>query len=290
MTNHGRIVLVTCRAWPDISVSDAELATELRRCGYEVDAQPWNDAPISAFTSADLVVLRSNWDYHHDLEAFEEWLDTVESSPAKLYNDAVLVRDHLHKGYLCRFADLGVQTAKTLVLGEFDARAIRSWASDLALDQVVLKPAWGASGHDVCLVHLSDLDGASTQWEASERRDLLAQSLVPEIHEGETSPVFFGESFSHAILRRPAADDFRANSQYGCQMGLAPLNDPTKIEFAQTVLSMLPMVPTYARVDVVGTGDNVTLMELELNEPALGLHLAAGAAARFADVLLGRSK
>lgn len=42
-----------CRAWPDISVGDAELAGELRRRGYKVDAEPWNDAPISVFTSAD---------------------------------------------------------------------------------------------------------------------------------------------------------------------------------------------------------------------------------------------
>lgn len=286
MTDRLRIVLATCRAWPDISASDAELASELRSRGHTVDAASWNDAPTSAFTSADVVVLRSNWDYHHDLPAFEHWLDEVSASPVQLHNDASLVRDHLHKDYLLRLADQEVPTPKTIVLDEFDASAIRSWATAEQLDRVVLKPAWGASGHDVRLVELDDLDDETERWQTSDRRELLAQSFVEAIRDGETSLVFFGNEFSHALLRVPAPGDFRANSNYGSQMAPAPSVDPSKVEVARQALATLPVVPTYARVDVAGTGDSATLMELEINEPALGLHLAPGSAVRFADALL----
>lgn len=109
---------------------------------------------------------------------------------------------------------------------------------------------------------------------------------MPEISDGETSLVFFANQFSHALHRQPSAGDFRANSEYGSTMTRAADVDPAKIAFAASVLATLPSTPTYARVDIVGSGSAVTLMELELNEPALGLHLAAGSAARFADALL----
>lgn len=287
MTDPQRIVLVTCRAWPELSTSDAELARELRCRGHTVVAAPWNDSPTSTFTSANVVVLRSNWDYHHDLRAFEDWLDNVAASPAELHNEAASVLYHQHKSYLLRLANRGVPTPRTLVLDEFDVAAISSWVLDHELDRVVLKPAWGASGHDVRVVQVNGLSSERIRWRAGDRRGVIAQSFVPEIKEGETSLVFFGNTYSHALLRRPAAGDFRANSDYGSQMELAPRTDPAKIEVARHALSTLPFVPTYSRVDVTGTGDDVTLMELELNEPSLGLHLSPGAAARFADALLG---
>jgi glutathione synthase/RimK-type ligase-like ATP-grasp enzyme len=288
MSDSRRIVCATCRAWPDLSASDIELANELQRRGHTVVGESWNDAPISAFTSADLVVLRSTWDYHHDLQAFEEWIDAVAASPAELHNDRTLVFDHIHKSYLQSLADQGVPTPSTLILEEFDVGEIRSWASDRHLNRVVVKPAWGASGFDVRLIHLRALDDERTHWEAGDRRDVLVQSYVPEIQDGEASLVFFRNHFSHALLRRPAAGDFRANSNFGSQMVLAPRPDQAKLDVARHALSTLSAVPTYARIDVVGSDDNVTLMELEINEPALGLNLAPGAAVRFADALVGQ--
>jgi len=43
--------------------------------------------------------------------------------------------------------------------------------------------------------------------------------------------------------------------------------------------------PLYARVDGIAHGDTLTLMELELIEPALYMETDAGAADRFADAL-----
>ena len=48
----------------------------------------------------------------------------------------------------------------------------------------------------------------------------------------------------------------------------------------------LAEVPVYARVDVVESAVGPAVIEVELNEPALGLHLDPDAPARFADVVL----
>ncbi|MEM7286074.1 MAG: hypothetical protein AAF480_06960 [Actinomycetota bacterium] len=287
MASGRHIVIVTCERWPDLSTSDAELAAELRLRGHDVAAHPWNAAPLDAFTGADQVVLRSNWDFHHDLAGFEDWLRDVDAGDAELHNAAELVIGHNDKAYLEELRALGVPTPRTLALDDFDVAAVGAWMDSHGYERAVAKPAWGASGHLVELVERHELEGSATRWRArSDGRGLMVQQFVPDIAHGEHALVFFGGEYSHALLRRPAADDFRVNTQYGGTMQLASAVDQTAIEFAAAVLDRLPTVATYARVDVVGAGAAPTLMELELNEPALGLHLAPGAAARFADALL----
>ena len=54
------------------------------------------------------------------------------------------------------------------------------------------------------------------------------------------------------------------------------------------VLSSLPSEPLYARVDGVRRNARFVLMEVEVNAPGLGLHLAPGASDRFAAALVPR--
>ena len=54
------------------------------------------------------------------------------------------------------------------------------------------------------------------------------------------------------------------------------------------VLGSLPSEPLYARIDGVRHDGRFVLMEVEVNEPGLGLHLAPGAGDRFADALADR--
>jgi len=290
MTSARRIVIVTCREWPALSVSDSALAAELRRRGHTVVALPWNDAPLDGFTSADAVILRSNWDFHHDLASFDHWLVEVDKSSAELHNPAAIVRRFNHKSYLHDFAGLGIPTPATLRVDSFDDGAISKWMQQRGFDSVVIKPAWGASGHNVERIRRVELGRARARWEAEpDRRDVLVQEFVPDISNGETALVFFGHRFSHALHRQPDAQDFRVNSQYGGTMTLASHVDREARALAEAVMGTIPAALTYARVDIVGSGSTVRLMELEVNEPALGLHLAPGSAVRFADALLSPS-
>ena len=62
------------------------------------------------------------------------------------------------------------------------------------------------------------------------------------------------------------------------------------VDLAASALATLPTPPTYIRVDVVGRGSTMRIMELEVNEPDLGCHLVPKFATRFADALLGARK
>ncbi|MEM7339939.1 MAG: hypothetical protein AAF467_14890 [Actinomycetota bacterium] len=280
------IVLVTCNRWPAISASDAELARELSARGHNVRGLPWNGAPIGAFTSADLVVLRSNWDFHHDPSGFERWLDEIDRSDVELRNPAELVRPMLDKRYLNGLAAAGFRTPITLITENFDLADVISWTDDHALHQLVIKPLWGASGHGVELASREDLPALADRWRQDpERRPLLIQEFVPEVRNGEHALVFFKGEFSHALLRA-ASDDFRVNSQYGGVTSAVTAVDPSIVEFGRKVEAALPEIATYARIDVVSNGTDHVLMEVEINEPGLGLDLAPGSAARFAAALL----
>jgi len=99
--------------------------------------------------------------------------------------------------------------------------------------------------------------------------------------------VFFDGAFSHGLRRVPVAGKFRINTQYGGRIEAITLT-PDVIDAMAAVLALLPERPLYARVDGVARAGRFMLIEVEVNEPGLGLDLVAGAAERFADAVIAR--
>lgn len=296
-----KIALATCITYPNLSVSDGLLATALTKRGHQVSAGPWN-GPDESFTSQDMVVLRSNWDYHSHVEAFLAWLAELSGAGVQVVNDVDLVRWNIDKRYLL---ELGAKAVPIPAIAPFDpinvdtdvnadvdavvnADRIRSWLHDIGRDRAVLKPAWGASGHLVETVAIDDPPSVIEQLsERSDGRAFIAQEFVPEIDGGEHALVFFGGRHSHAFLRVPQAGEFRVNSGHGGRV--EPVEaDPALIRFGHQVLEALPGPPVYARIDCLLTADGPVLMEVELNEPSLCLDLSPGAGDRFAEAIFAR--
>jgi glutathione synthase/RimK-type ligase-like ATP-grasp enzyme len=118
--------------------------------------------------------------------------------------------------------------------------------------------------------------------------EMVVQEFLHEVVEsGEASYVFFDGVFSHATLKRPAAGDFRVNSDY---RGTVEAFDPDEslVRQAGAVLDVLDQVPLYARVDGVTRDGALLVTELEVNEPALSMTLAPGSAERFAEATVRR--
>src|SRR4029077_9194837 len=115
--------------------------------------------------------------------------------------------------------------------------------------------------------------------------DVMVQPLLSEVGDaGEWSLVFFGRRFSHAVLKRPAAGDYRVQWEFGGSAVSASPPAPL-IADAERVIAAAPGVPLYARVDGVEREGRLVLMELELIEPHLFLSWGDGAAARLAGAL-----
>ncbi|MEM7016006.1 MAG: hypothetical protein AAF512_01550 [Pseudomonadota bacterium] len=283
-----KIIIATSKAWSPISTSDKLYAEALRQYGITVEGIPWNDAPLSAFTEADAVILRSNWDYHQDLPAFQHWLSALESSTAQVFNPIELVRWNLDKRYLLELSEHGLPVPETRMIESVD-KTLASF-DELNCSRAVIKPAWGASGFGVELVDAANCQAVVEHIQQQiPDRPLLMQAFVPEIADGEHSLVFFDAQFSHAFIKRPAEGEYRINSQYGGKNSANMDINAALLALADSILDILPCTPLYARIDLVlRQNGEAVLMEVEVNEPALGLTFSADAPAHFARATLQR--
>jgi glutathione synthase/RimK-type ligase-like ATP-grasp enzyme len=283
-----RICFVTCRAWPEISESDRLAQRALEARGATVAGRAWN-GPGAAWGDFDAIVLRSNWDYHFEPDAFLDWLDRVERTGARIWNSPALVRWNLSKAYLLELAAAGVPTVPTVILegetgGGLEAvMAARGWR------RIVLKPVVSASAHNTRLVSAATVDEAAAALASGGiRRPALVQPFVEEIQtRGEWSLVFIDGGLTHAVLKRPAAGEFRVQPRLGGTVLALALPDGARA-VARAALAALPGAPLYARIDGVETAAGFLIMEVEVNEPGLFFPHAPAAADRFAEALLRR--
>ena len=280
-----RFCFVTCRRWPDISESDRVAQRALEARGALVEGRPW-DGPGTAFAGFDAVVLRSNWEYHLHPDRFRAWLDGLERAGARIWNPPDLVRWNLSKRYLIALQAAGVPMIPTVLLDARDPRdGLEAVMARHGWDRAVLKPEFGASAHDTRLVTAATAREAAAEL-ASGDGPVLMQPFVEEIQtRGEWSLVFIDSVFTHAVLKRPAAGDFRVQPRLGGTV--EPAHPPDDVlAAARAALAALPAPSLYARIDGVETRDGFRVMEVEVNEPGLFFTHAPHAAERLAAAIL----
>jgi len=284
----SRVCFVTCLLWPDISESDGLVARALERGGVRVEARAWNERTAD-FGGFDAVVLRSNWDYHFEPEAFLGWLDRLERTGARLFNPPALVRWNVSKRYLIALRAAGVPTVATALLEDESRAGLEAMMRGRGWSAAVLKPEIGASAHDTRLVTGETVaEAAAAIATGIIRRPVLVQPFVEEVRtRGEWSLIFIDGALTHSVLKRPAAGDFRVQSHLGGTTRAEPA-PPGVADAARAALHALPAAPLYARIDGVETAAGFLIMEVEVNEPGLFFTHAPAAAPVFAEAILRR--
>ncbi len=217
----------------------------------------------------DLVLPLLAWGYQRDAAQWFRALDDWQAASLPMANPVPLLRWNTDKRYLGELAEKGVSTVPTLfteALTEADLTTGRARFGG----EIIIKPAisGGADG-----TYRLGADDAVPKDVAG--KTMLVQPMMAAItEEGEYSLFYFGGKFSHAILKRPAAGDFRVQEQFGGRE--VAVEAPTgATALAEASLAAAPCPALYARVDMVrDAGGAFCLMELELIEPALFLHLA----------------
>jgi glutathione synthase/RimK-type ligase-like ATP-grasp enzyme len=260
----------------------------LERRGVAVTGLAWN-GDDQRFADFDAVIFRSNWDYHHSLDAFIAWLDRLDATGVPVWNPTRLVRWNLSKRYLLELAGAGVPTVPTVVL-EGDAAAQlprvlaqRGWTS------AIVKPIVSASAHGTTLIrdgHAAPVVAALA--DGSMRQPVLVQPFVEEIvTRGEWSVVFIDGAVTHTVLKRPGPGDFRVQPSHGgsAEALAAPAD---VLAAAHRAVAALPVPPLYARIDGVQTREGFAVMEVEVHEPGLAFTLAPSAADQFAEAIVRR--
>ena len=278
----SRFGLITYEALPQLQDDDRLLLAALAGRGHDARPAIWTDTSID-WRAFDALVLRSCWDYHLLPGAFRHWLDVIEAAGVQLFNAPAIARWNMDKFYLRELASHGVGTVPTRFFEPGAFVSMRELREATGWGDVIVKPAVSATAWRLARVANGDelpddVRGAMT----TDR--YLAQPFMPQIADGEWSLIFFGGRFSHAVLKRPQAGEFRVQEEYGGAAIALPPPDGF-IEAASRALAAAPGDPLYARVDGIAYEDGFMLIELELLEPALYLGTSAGAADRFAAAI-----
>lgn len=268
---------------------DAVLLAALADRGVEADAAAWNDPAID-WGAADLVVIRSTWDYQYARDAFVAWAEHVEAVTA-LANPAATMRANTDKRYLRDLEAAGVPVVPTCFLEPGQPPAV---PPALAGQPIVVKPAISAGARDTARYEPGDHEAAAGHVARllDTGRTVLLQPYQHRVDEaGEAALVFIDGRFSHALHKaaRLPAGHGRAGTQVAPESITPREPSPAERDVAEQVLAAAGGEGLlYARVDLVDSPDGPQLLELELTEPSLFLARAEGADARLADAVVAR--
>lgn len=250
--------------------------------GWQVTEVSWTDTKVD-WNDFEVVVIRSPWDYQDHPQQFLDVLQQIEASDAVLLNSLATVQWNISKSYLKTFASNGVPIVPTLWFTTFDLAAMQQAYSDWDTPELIIKPQISANADDTFRLPPAELAAKSNQLASlfSDREHMVQPFLSAIVEEGEYSLFYFAGTYSHAILKKPATDDFRVQEEHGGE--LLEIEPELALRAAgDKVIAALPEPLLYARVDVVRHQGEFVLMELEAIEPSLYFNMSAAAAGNFA--------
>ncbi|RXM39779.1 hypothetical protein BOQ62_09500 [Chryseobacterium sp. CH21] len=249
---------------------DTELINFLINKGLDIVPTIWND-PNVVWSSYDVVIIKSPWDYHNHLHEFLNWLNSLEKLGVKVLNPVGIIQWNSDKHYLKNVAEKGLPVIPAEYL-EKGTVLKRHFFDHFNTEKLVVKPCVSAGAQNTITVSKDNFDERSAEIETLlKEQDYMVQPFVEEIKNGEWSFLFFNGKYSHCSLKTPKQGDFRVQHYHGGSISY-PVPDPLHIEQAGLYLKSLPEETLYARVDGVLINNSFHLMELELIEPYLFLN------------------
>ncbi|MDP1813038.1 MAG: hypothetical protein Q8K92_01170 [Leadbetterella sp.] len=274
-----KIAIATYDKLPDLTFNDQLLIPIFRENGYTVSPEIWDNSEVD-WSSFDIVLIRSTWDYYLKPVKFKNWISQFINSKTRLINSAEMVLKNSHKFYLKELAEKGVNIIPTVFSSEkIELEKLKMW------EKIVIKPAVSAGSHETEIFEVNMLTQEVLD-NKTRAGDWLVQPFLEEIKDaGEISMLFFGGNFSHAIQKVPKAGDFRVQKQFGAQyLKFEP--STTLLSIAKNIVQIAGKESVYARIDGVMTQNGFLLMEVEMIEPDLFFEHTLDGPNRFVEALL----
>jgi len=277
---------------------DERLVELLGERGIEAASPPWDDRSVD-WSSFDLVVARSPWDYTRRLDEFLSWADSIGE---RLENPPAVIRWNSDKHYLADLRDAGLPVVETTYVAPGDEPPPIE-------REIVIKPSVSAGARDTGRFSPGSAAEALALIERINARGATAmvQPFIAGVESsGETAVIMIAGEVSH-VLRKGSllAADEVAPMRTDDALGVAEIMyDPAlvvagsaaadELELASRILAAVGerfgVTPLVARVDMLRdeAGEPV-LLELEAIEPNLYFGQSPGAAERLADAIAARA-
>lgn len=263
------------------------LTEALRSRGADVRVLAWDDEAVD-WSWADVVVIRSTWNYLHRRDDFVAWAERV-SRIAPLHNPAAIIRDNTDKIYLARLAEQGIPTVPTVWLDRgSDASDAVARASALGWRDVVIKPRISAGSFQTQRFMVGD-EASSSEAQSFLREQLSQRAMMVQPYQTHVD-----DSGERAIVVIDGEPLFAARKSPRFASGPLEISaalpiEPDELALARHILAGFERL-LYARVDLVrGEDGRPRLMELELTEPYLMLDRDPSALGCFAAAILAKA-
>ena len=278
------VLLATSSAWPDGEPGGDLIVHALAARGLDARWAVWDDPGVD-WSTADVVAVRSTWDYEERLPEFLAWAEHVERWSLLLHGAAAF-RWNADKSYLLDLAASGLPVVPTVLLD--DPADLAAAAADFH-GRVLVKPRVGAHGRGVVVIERGldlglpvGLQGARGPW--------VVQPVVESVRtEGEQSVFVLGGVPVSQVRKVPAGDELRVHEEYGGSTSRVELDDEAALVATQALAvaqELLGGELCYARVDLMRLADGTLAVgELEAVEPGLYLDVLPENAEAFADVV-----
>lgn len=280
------VLLATFDLMPDGEPGGDLLVAAFADRGVEARWVRWDDPEVD-WAGADLVAVRSTWDYHRRLPDFLAWARRVEEV-TPLLNGAEVFTWNADKIYLAELADV-VPMVPTAALDDTDLagglrRFLDRWGS------IVVKPRTSAGGIGVVVVE----DPVDPRLQGLVRGPWIVQPVVESVRTtGESSVYVLDGVAVSQVDKLPGDGEVRVHELYGGRSRPVPL-DPERAGVARDAVRAVEARTgadlAYARVDLMVWQDRWVVSELELIEPGLYLDIDPANAPRFADAAVRRLK
>jgi glutathione synthase/RimK-type ligase-like ATP-grasp enzyme len=262
-----------------------DLLPFLQNKGLDISAEIWDD-PTVDWEKYDVALLKTPWDYHQKYDQFKLWLDKIQSLNIRLLNDYSIVRWNMDKHYLLEVADSGFDIIPSIFLQQGWNEELKGLFEKLDSEKLIIKPCVsGGSKNTIVLSKNTTIEDKGRVLELISVGDYIVQPLMPQIQEGEWSFIFLNGKYSHTIIKKPKAGDFRVQQIFG---GTIEAASPAQeyIDLAEQCISRFAKGTMYARVDGLMVDGRFMLMELELIEPFLYLSYHSEAVEKYYSALI----
>jgi len=266
--------------WPKVL---ARLQSALDIAGIEAVPTPWTEHVDGGdgLRHFDRVLPLLAWGYHFQHARWLRACETWARDGIAISNSANVLAWNSDKRYLSALAARGVEIPPTIFTDDLSQALVDRVFADTGAGELIVKPAVSGGAWKTQRLRRGDLVGAARG------TPMLVQPYMTTIEtEGETSLLYFGGRFSHAVNKRPVAGEFRIQEEFGGLYSPVPSPPAGAVALAEQVLAAVDEPLLYARIDMVPDADGRwLLMEAELIEPDFYLNVDPAQGAGFARAL-----
>lgn len=268
---------------------DSLLRKAFESKGLKVGRKSWADSDFD-WANTKAAIFRTTWDYFDRFDEWKAWLRHV-STKTRLINQEELVFWNMDKHYLRDLEAGGINIPETRYVEVGEKTSLHLLHQETGWIETILKPCVAGSARHTYRLNLKNL--AEHEDRFQELIDREAMMLQPFQHsilsQGEISLIVIGGTYTHAVIKKAKAGDFRVQDNFG---GSVMLYEPNQeeMDFAEKAVAACQSLPAYARVDIIRDNhDQLALIEIELIEPELWFRLKPEAADRLAEFLASRT-